>query len=80
MGSNRPYYNGEQKNTFLDKFLTKFITVEKTRIVNFLANNPEVLAFNLATEMICVGLPIVYVAAITGVPIDELNKLQQVRH
>lgn len=73
-------YNEEEKNNFLNKFLTNFINVEKTRIANFLANNPDVLAISLAEEMIYVGLPVVYVAVITEVSLDELNKLQQVRH
>lgn len=73
-------YNEEVKNNFLNNFLTKFITAEQTRIANFLANNPDVLAVNLAEEMVYVGLPVTYVAAITKIPLDELNKLQQVRH
>lgn len=72
-------YNKE-KNIFLDTFLTIFIKAEKTKIANFLANNPDVLVINLAKEMLCVGLPVIYVAAITEVPIEELNKLKQVIH
>lgn len=68
-------YTQEERNNFI----TSLITAEKTRISNFLANNPEILAMNLAEEMVYVGLPIVYVAAITGVPIDELNK-SQIKH
>lgn len=72
-------YNKE-KNIFLDTFLTIFIKAEKTKIANFLANNPDVLVINLAKEMLCVGLAVIYVAAITEVPIEELNKLKQVIH
>lgn len=68
------------KEEQINNFLTSFITAERTRIYNFLANNLDVLAINLAEEMVYVGLPVVYVAAITGVPINELNKSQQVRH
>lgn len=64
----------------INNFLTSVITAERTRISNFLANNPEILAINLAEEMVYVGLPVVYVAAITDVPIYELDRLQQVRH
>jgi len=64
----------------VNNFLTRVITAERIRIANFLANNPEILAINLAEEMLYVGLPVIYVAAITGVPINELDRLQQVRH
>ena len=56
-------YNQEKRNNFL----TSFILAEQKRICNFLANNPDVLAINLAEKMVYVGLPVVYVAAITGV-------------
>ena len=68
--------NQERKNNFLINFIRK----EKIKISNFLANNPEVLAINLAEEMLCFGLPAVYVAAITGVSIYGLNKLQTIMH
>lgn len=73
-------YDGQAKNNFLDNFLIKFIKAEQTKIANFLANNPDVLAVNLAEEMLYVGLPVLYVAAITGISPDELNKLQQIKH
>lgn len=72
-------YNKKQ-NIFLNKILTTFITLEKTRIANFLANNLDILAINLAKELAYIGLPLVYIAAITGVSINDLNKLKKVIH
>ena len=69
-------YNKEQRNNFL----TNFIMAEQKRICKFLANNPDILAINLAEKMVYFGLPVMYIAAITGVPLDQLNKLQQIRH
>ncbi len=61
-------------------FIKSMIEVEKDKITTFLAENPEILASSLAEEMVFIGLPVFYVSLITGVSIEEINRLKDVRH
>ena len=61
-------------------FIKNMIEVEKEKITAFLAENPEILASSLAEEMVFIGLPVFYVSLITGVSIEEINRLQNIRH
>lgn len=61
-------------------FIKSIIEVEKEKITIFLAENPEILASSLAEQMVFIWLPVFYVSLITGVSIEEINKLQNVRH
>ena len=60
-------------------FLKFMIETEKTRITHFLINNPEIMASALVEEMISVELPVGYVSLVTGVSIDEIDRLRNVR-
>jgi hypothetical protein len=61
-------------------FLKFMIETEKARITNFLTTNPEIMASALVEEMISVGLPVGYVSLVTGVSIEEIDRLRNVRH
>jgi hypothetical protein len=67
--------NDEKRN-----FLKFMIEIEKARITNFLTNNPEIMASALVEQMISMGLLVAYVSLITGVSIEEINRLKNIRH
>ena len=62
------------------KLVNSMVRSEKERIANFLADNPEIIARDLAENMLFIGLPVFYVSLITGVSIEEINRLKNVRH
>jgi hypothetical protein len=62
------------------KLVKSVIEAEKQKIANFLAENPEIVASDLAEDMVFIGLPVFYVSFITGVSIEEINRLKNVRH
>lgn len=62
------------------KLIKSVIEAEKEKITTFLAENPEILSSCLAEEMVFIGLPVFYVSLITGVSIEEINRLKDVRH
>ncbi len=61
-------------------FLKFMIETEKTRITNFLTTNPEIMASALVEEMISMWLPVRYISLVTGVSIEEIDRLRNVRH
>lgn len=61
-------------------FVKSMVTSEKDKITKFLVDNPEIVASDLATDMVFVGLPVFYVSLITGVSVEEVNKLKNIRH
>ncbi len=62
------------------KLLKSMLRSEKEKITNFLVENPEIVASDLAEGMVFIGLPEVYVSLITGVSIEEINRIKNVRH
>jgi hypothetical protein len=62
------------------KLVKAVIDAEKEKISNFLAENPEIIASDLAEDMVFIGLPGFYVSLITGVSIEEINRIKNVRH
>lgn len=62
------------------KLIKSVIKIEKAKIAIFLANNPEIVTSYLIEEMVFIGLPVFYVSLITGVSIEEINRLKDVRH
>ena len=46
----------------------------------YLANNPQDSIINIAVDMTAKGINIEFVSKITGVPTNEINKLQNNRH
>ena len=62
------------------KLVKSMVRSEKEKISNFLAENPEIVASDLAGDMVFVGLPAFYVSLITGVSVEEINRLKNVRH
>ncbi len=62
------------------KLVKSMVRLEKEKIANFLAENPEIIASDLTENMVLVGLPDVYVSLITGVSVEEINGLKKVKH
>jgi hypothetical protein len=62
------------------KLVKSMVRLEKEKIANFLAENPEIIASDLAGDMVFIGLPAFYVSLITGVSVEEINRLKNVRH
>ena len=61
-------------------FVKSMVRAEKDKINKFLADNPEIVASNLAVDMVFVGLPVFYVSLITGVSVEKINRLKNIRH
>jgi hypothetical protein len=62
------------------KLVKSMVSSEKEKIAKFLADNPEIVASDLAGDMVFVGLPEFYVSLIAGVSVEEINRLKNVRH
>lgn len=70
------------KKTIIQQFIEIDYTVDEMKegVIEFLTNNPEVTTSNLAVRIVQNGVDIVYASKITGVPIEKIVKLQNVRH
>ena len=61
-------------------FVKSMVTSEKDKITKFLVDNPEIVASDLAGDMVFIGLPVFYVSLITGVSVEEINRLKNIKH
>ena len=70
------------KKTIIQQFIEMDYTIDEMKegVIEFLTNNPEVTPSNLAVRIVKSGVGIVYASKITGVPIEQIVKLQNVRH
>ena len=70
------------KKTIIQQFIEMDYTVDEMKegVIEFLTNNPEVTTSNLAVRIVQNGVDIVYASKITGVSIEKIVKLQNVRH
>ncbi len=70
------------KKTIIQQFIEIDYTVDEMKegVIEFLTNNPEVTTSNLAVRIVQNGVDIVYASKITGVSIEKIVKLQNVRH
>ena len=62
------------------QLVTSIVKAEKEKITRFLAENIEISAADLAKEMVFIGVPVFYVALVTGIPAEEINRLKNVIH
>ena len=69
-------------STVIQKLIEIDYTVEEMRqgVVDFLTHNPGVVVNDLALSIVSGGMDIVYASKITGILIEEIVKLQHVKH
>ncbi len=69
-------------SSIIQQFIEMDYTVDEMKqgVIEFLINNPEVTISNLAVRIVDSGVDIVYASQITGVSVEEINRLKDVRH
>jgi hypothetical protein len=52
----------------------------RNTVVDYLKNNPQIIASSLAVGMVSKGMVVSCASNLTGVPVEEINKLQNTIH
>ena len=66
-------------SSIIQQFIEMDYTIDEMKegVIEFLTNNTEVTASNLAVRIVESGVDIMYASKITGISVEEIIKLQK---